>query len=395
MMHKYDQYTHTTTFSYAQADNSCQGCTGSKPLNSHLDFPSHPFEDSCPWTCNSGFTQWQLDSFDNKLHQNCDNSDPDSTCLCRACTSVSNCRSGYMKKPCTPSRDESCTDCFGYSNGELKDRRFCGRGYFLRDFCPDLRGGGNTSDFPSRCIKCFNYKPLHAYYLYPNPDLKSGCDWACFPGYEKVQAAMPPNAAVGGYVRVSAATRAGDTCVPCASFDCYPLASSLAAIGDMQQGLPSPQTLSFVSGSSLWLANPMGSDAFRTLEHRSYNSTLFLTVYSPSELMVTEVHLAAFDFVTLLVNGSSVGKALPSPGAQGPVRAVFNVTFPPGPNVVAAYVHSRKGGPGLLMAALDAGNGNVLFKSGDGWRVGIAGSEPNALINPSTTSQGPFSGEEH
>jgi len=373
-MHKYDQYTHTAMFSSAQGDNTCQACTGSKPLDSHFDFPLHPFEDSCPWTCNAGRTQWRVDGEGRLLDQTCDNYDHDSSCRCLACSSVWTCGSGKMIKPCTPSQVESCMDCFGYSNGNLRDRQFCGRGYFLLDFCADVRYAGfhNSSEYPSRCIKCFNYKPLHAYYLYPHPILTSECEWECFPGYERVPAA------------------AGVTCVPCATLECYPLASSLAALNDMQQGLPSPQDLSFISGSSLWLANPMRVEAFTTQEQRSYNSTLFLTVYAPDEAMDAEVHLAAFDFVTLVVNGSTVGKALPALGEQGPHRAVFNVSFLPGSNIVAAYVHCRQGSPALLMAALHAGNGNVLFQTNDAWRVGIAGSGPFALVNPSTTSQWPF-----
>ena len=51
-------------YSPALEDNTCKPCTGAGlariPANSHLDLPTDPFADTCPWTCNDGYTNWHL-----------------------------------------------------------------------------------------------------------------------------------------------------------------------------------------------------------------------------------------------------------------------------------------------------------------------------------------------
>ena len=134
--------TEAGNFSFAEADNSCQACTPkageTKPANSHYDFPVNAFANSCPWTCNQGYTNWKLDRFENKLHQNCGGPDH-NTCECLLCTAKL-CDFGYMRQACTPTLDAHCVDCFGYEGGRLKGRDFCGRGHFLHDFCVRNQG---------------------------------------------------------------------------------------------------------------------------------------------------------------------------------------------------------------------------------------------------------------
>ena len=333
--------------SSATVDNVCWPCVGVaapfpegreetriKPANSHYDFPADPFLDSCPWTCNAGYTNYLLDSRGNRLHQLCTGSER-QRCECVACSNWLPCSSGRMKLPCTPAFDNTCGDCFGYANGVLKDKTFCGRGYYLHDFCPLLpweTGRQNSSAFKSQCIKCHNYKPLHAFYTFPSGDLASECAWECFPGYQRVQHPT------------------GDTCVPCTSLDCHPLVTVVSTLASMQTGLPTAGELAaliersnmeastvtsgaspvtsrlpalLLSGNVSWLAIPIMSQAsepFRTNEQREYNSTVYLKEYQAPQTLHVSLELVVRDLATVVVNDVTVGLVSPS-------RRNFSETF--------------------------------------------------------------------
>lgn len=442
--------------SRATVDNVCRPCVGEaapfpegreqtriKPANSDYDFPADPFFDSCPWTCNAGYTNYRLDSRGIRLHQHCTGSQR-QTCECVACSKCLQCSSGRMQLPCTPALDCTCGDCFGYAAGVLKDKTFCGRGHYLHDFCPLLpleTGRQNTSAFKSQCIKCHNYKPLHAFYTFPCGNLVDKCEWKCFPGYQQVK------------------NPTGDTCLPCTSFDCYPLVTAVSTLASMQTGLPTAGELAeliersnmeastvksgashvtsrlpalLLSGHVFWIAIPFmsqdpASEPFRTNEQREYNSTVYLKEYQAPQALHVSLELLVRDFATVVVNDVIVGLVSPSrrnlsetvrvpdgrvvdkrsfhrgsanftgltprkalrfldTAAPVPRYVTFNVTFAQGANRLAIYVHCRGNNPAALVGATNitaGGGGEILFTSDASWCLAVAGSGPRTLINPS------------
>ncbi|EKX40473.1 hypothetical protein GUITHDRAFT_142779 [Guillardia theta CCMP2712] len=103
---------------------------------------------------------------------------------------------------------------FSYNNDRYPDCRSCSRyntnNQFATPFADMENKYNDSGQYPSRCLPCSSFRPLHSEYLYPLSANTDTCQWRCRDGYQKV-------------------TRNGiDFCEPC-SAPCYPNAVELGS----------------------------------------------------------------------------------------------------------------------------------------------------------------------
>eukprot|EP00802_Teleaulax_amphioxeia_P024217 Tamp_24888.p1 GENE.Tamp_24888~~Tamp_24888.p1 ORF type:complete len:239 (+),score=17.67 Tamp_24888:75-791(+) len=187
-------------------------------------------------------------------------------------------------------------------------------------------------------------------------------------------------------------------------------------------------------GLAHWLVVPFLTEdalAFRTNEQREYNSTVYLRDYDSLDKLNVSLELVVRDMATVVLNDVTVGRVSPGvsqmsetvklpdnrvvdkqsfqrgsaqmtgPNPRTPLRhldmrspspryAAFNVSFASGTNRLAIYVHCRGNNPAALVSAAripaaggGGGDGDPVFSSDSSWRLAVAGSGPQSLINPS------------
>mmetsp|Transcript_34280 Transcript_34280/g.107401 ORF Transcript_34280/g.107401 Transcript_34280/m.107401 type:complete len:422 (+) Transcript_34280:94-1359(+) len=337
-------------------DSVCMSCTYSStvyslPAGAAYGYPLRgPEVNDCDVYCVNSYAYLYF-SYNNDRY-------PD----CRSCSRY--CPPGQFIDGCGGKSSGSCVACFGYNtNNQFATPFACPPGTFLFDACPsgylaDMENKYNDSgQYPSRCLPCSSFRPLHSEYLYPLSANTDTCQWRCRDGYQKV-------------------TRNGiDFCEPC-SAPCYPNAVELGSAETYLGPGQAPEEL--ISCKWIWSDSsgfsgsvPQGTTV--RLE-TTYNLT---SSVSSSQSLPAEIYLMCLNEAVVILNDKKVAYFSPYGMENTPMHKIL-VQLQQGLNALQVYVTSYTGDGGLLLSAMSS---NVtLFNTSAEWTWSEGGAGPGTLI---------------